>query len=125
MSATPAIHISRDRFHLAWDPAIPPIETVADGDEVEFDLLDASGGQLTATSTVADIATLDFGSVDQVNGPIAIDGAEAASAPLNARGQMVACYYEQDALTGLSPAEYRIRVDDNVGVLAEGTFTVR
>jgi len=54
-----------------------------------------------------------------------IDGTEAASAPLNARGQLVACYYEQDALTGLSPAEYRIRVDDNVGVLAEGSFTVR
>jgi acetamidase/formamidase len=77
MSATPAIHISRDRFHLAWDPAIPPIETVGDGDEVEFDLLDASGGQLTADSTVADIATLDFSRVDQVNGPIAIDGAKA------------------------------------------------
>jgi acetamidase/formamidase len=77
MSATPAIHISRDRFHLAWDPAIPPIETVGDSDEVEFDLLDASGGQLTADSTVADIATLDFSRVDQVNGPIAIDGAKA------------------------------------------------
>lgn len=77
MSATPAIHIARDRFHLAWDPAIPPIETVGDGDEVEFDLLDASCGQLTATSTVADIETLDFARVDQVNGPIAIDGAKA------------------------------------------------
>jgi acetamidase/formamidase len=77
MSTTPAIHISRDRFHLAWDPAIPPIETVGDGDEVAFDLLDASGGQLTAESTVADIETLDFSRVDQVNGPIAIDGAKA------------------------------------------------
>ena len=77
MSTTPAIHITRDRFHMAWDPAIPPIETVGDGDEVEFDLLDASNGQLTAASTVADIATLDFAGVDQVNGPIAIDGAKA------------------------------------------------
>src|SRR5215210_2733130 len=76
MDATPAtVHISRDRFHLAWDPAIPPIETVGSGDEVEFDLLDASGGQLTATSTVADLANLDFARVDQVNGPIAVDGA--------------------------------------------------
>jgi acetamidase/formamidase len=77
MDATPAaVHISRDRFHLAWDPAIPPIETVGSGDEVEFDLLDASGGQLTATSTVADLANLDFARVDQVNGPIAVAGAE-------------------------------------------------
>jgi acetamidase/formamidase len=76
MAAGSAIHISRDRFHLAWDPAIPPIELVRSGTEVEFDLLDASGGQLTSSSTVADIATLDFSRVDQVNGPIAVDGAE-------------------------------------------------
>jgi acetamidase/formamidase len=76
MAMGSAIHISRDRFHLAWDPAIPPIETVRGGAEVEFDLLDASGGQLTSSSTVADIATLDFDRVDQVNGPIAVEGAE-------------------------------------------------
>ena len=56
---------------------------------------------------------------------VLIDGAEAAKAPLNAGGQLVACYYEQDALTGLSPAEYRILVDDDTGVLADGTFTVK
>jgi acetamidase/formamidase len=72
---TPTVHVGRDRFHLAWDPAIPPIETVPSGGVVEFDLLDASGGQLTASSTVADIATLDFARVDQVNGPIAVEGA--------------------------------------------------
>jgi acetamidase/formamidase len=77
MSATPAIHVGRDRFHLAWDPAIPPIETVGDGDEVEFDLLDASNGTLTETTQAEDIATLDMSGVDQVNGPIAIDGAKA------------------------------------------------
>ncbi len=75
MLTTPTVHVGRDRFHLAWDPAIPPIETVPSGGVVEFDLLDASGGQLTASSTVADIATLDFARVDQVNGPIAIAGA--------------------------------------------------
>jgi acetamidase/formamidase len=73
---TPSLHIARDRFHLAWDPAIPPIETVPSGAVVEFDLLDASGGQLTASSTADDIATLDFARVDQVNGPIAVEGAE-------------------------------------------------
>jgi len=77
MSTTPAIHVGRDRFHLAWDPAIPPIETIGDGDEVEYDLLDASNGKLTQTTTVDDIATLDLSGVDQVNGPVAIDGAKA------------------------------------------------
>src|SRR5919112_2500731 len=76
MQTKPAIHVARDRFHLAWDPAIEPIETVGSGDVVEFDLLDASGGQLTAGSTVEDLGRLDFERVDQVNGPIAIAGAE-------------------------------------------------
>jgi acetamidase/formamidase len=72
----PTIHVARERFHLAWDPAIQPLETVPSGSVVEFDCLDAGGGQLTASSTVADIGTLDFSKVDQVNGPIAVDGAD-------------------------------------------------
>jgi acetamidase/formamidase len=76
MAISPAIHVTRDRFHLAWDPAIEPIETVESGGLVEFDLLDASCGQLTATSTLEDLARLDFDRVDQVNGPIAVAGAE-------------------------------------------------
>jgi acetamidase/formamidase len=76
MAINPAVHITRDRFHLAWDPAIEPIETVGSGDLVEFDLLDAAGGQLDGSSTVEDLGRLDFSRVDQVNGPIAVDGAE-------------------------------------------------
>ena len=75
MATSPAVHITRERFHLAWDPAIPAIETVGSGDLVEFDLLDAAGGQITAASTVEDLARLDFSRVDQVNGPIAVAGA--------------------------------------------------
>jgi len=74
--ATPTIHVARDQNHLAWDPAIPPIATVASGEVVEFDCLDASNGQLTADSTTESLAGLDFAGVDQVNGPIAVEGAE-------------------------------------------------
>jgi len=73
---TASVHIRRDQFHLAWDRSIEPIVTVASGSVVEIDALDASCGQITAASTVADIATLDFSRVDQVNGPIAVEGAE-------------------------------------------------
>jgi acetamidase/formamidase len=69
-------HIGRDQNHLAWDPAIPPVATVDSGAEVGFDCLDASGGQLTAESTTDDLGTLDFARVDQVNGPVAVRGAE-------------------------------------------------
>ena len=75
MVATPAVRIGRDQFHLAWDPAIEPVASVRSGAVVEFDMLDAGGGQITADSTVADLATLDFSRVDQVNGPVAVEGA--------------------------------------------------
>ena len=73
---TPDLRIGRDQNHLAWDPAIPPVATVASGSVIELDCLDASFGQLTAESTTADIGTLDFARVDQVNGPVAVEGAE-------------------------------------------------
>jgi acetamidase/formamidase len=72
----PTVHVRRDQFHLAWDNSIPPIATVASGDVVTIDALDASCGQLHADSTVEDIRALDFARVDQVNGPIAVEGAE-------------------------------------------------
>jgi acetamidase/formamidase len=75
MATRPAAHVGRDQWHLAWDKAIPPIVTVASGDVVTFDVLDASNGQLTASSTAADLATLAFDQVDQVAGPIFVDGA--------------------------------------------------
>ncbi|MDQ5840480.1 MAG: acetamidase/formamidase family protein, partial [Chloroflexota bacterium] len=64
--ATPTIHVARDQNHQAWDPAIPPIASVASGEVVVFDWLDASNGQLTADSTTESLADLDFAGVDQV-----------------------------------------------------------
>jgi acetamidase/formamidase len=69
-------HIGRDTYHLAWDAAIPPVLQVASGDVVSFDVLDSSCGQLTAASTVEDIAALDFSRVDQVAGPVYVEDAE-------------------------------------------------
>jgi acetamidase/formamidase len=54
--------------------------TVAPGDSVEFEIVDASGGQLDAESGVADVATLDFAKVNPVTGPVYIDGAEPGDA---------------------------------------------
>jgi acetamidase/formamidase len=69
------IHVHRDQWHLAWDNSIPPIATIASGETVSFDMLDASCGQIQPQSTVEAIRTLDFSHVDQVNGPLYIEGA--------------------------------------------------
>src|SRR6478752_9305717 len=71
-----ALHVSRDQNHLVWDPAIEAVATIGSGEVVELDCLDASFGQLHAGSSSADLATLDFDRVDQVTGPVAVDGAE-------------------------------------------------
>jgi acetamidase/formamidase len=78
--ATPAYTIHRDCCHLGWDNALPPVLTVAPGTTIAFECQDASAGQLTAASTVADVATLDFGRINPVTGPVFIDGAEPGDA---------------------------------------------
>jgi acetamidase/formamidase len=69
------IHVHREQWHLAWDNSIAPIATIDSGETVSFDALDASCGQITAESTVETIRNLDFSRVDQVNGPIYVEGA--------------------------------------------------
>jgi len=75
-TAAPTVHVRPEQYHLAWDRSIEPIATVASGDIVEFDANDAGNSQLNGSSTVQDLANLDFDRVDQVNGPIAVEGAE-------------------------------------------------
>ncbi|KAI0643564.1 Formamidase [Trametes meyenii] len=71
-----SIHaVKRSQCHLAWDNSIPPVLRVSSGAAVSFDCLDASNGQLDVSSTLATLAALDFAQLDQVNGPIFVEGA--------------------------------------------------
>lgn len=72
--------IHGEHHHLGWDNSNPPVLTVAPGDSVEFEVVDASGGQLDANSRVADVAALNFEKVNPVTGPVQIDGAEPGDA---------------------------------------------
>lgn len=64
------------QHHFGWDNSIPPVATVAPGSSIEFECQDSSAGQLTSTSTVADVEALDFAKINPVSGPVYIDGAE-------------------------------------------------
>ena len=68
------------RHHFGWDNANQPVLTVAPGDTVEFEVVEASGGQLSQDSTVADVGALDFAKVNPVTGPVYVDGAEPGDA---------------------------------------------
>lgn len=72
--------IHRHHHHLGWDNANPPALVAAPGDTVEFETVDSSGAQLSPTSTLAELAALDFGKVNPVTGPVFVDGAEPGDA---------------------------------------------
>jgi acetamidase/formamidase len=80
MSAKARHTIHGDCHHLGWDHSIPPVLTIEPGTTIAFDCLDASGGQLLPSSTVADVTTLDFGRINPVTGPVFIDGAQPGDA---------------------------------------------
>jgi acetamidase/formamidase len=72
--------IHKDHHHFGWDRSIPPVLSITPGETIAFDCPDASGGQLTAASSAADIAKLDFALINPVTGPVFIDGAELGDA---------------------------------------------
>jgi acetamidase/formamidase len=61
---------------VGWNNAFEPVLYVAPGDSVEFEVFEASGGQLSPASVVADVGAMDFGKINPVTGPVFVDGAE-------------------------------------------------
>jgi acetamidase/formamidase len=61
--------------HTVWDNSIAPLAEVEPGETVEFEVTDASGGQLDRDSGVEAVAALDFSRVNPVTGPVFIKGA--------------------------------------------------
>ena len=53
---------------------------MAPGETIQFETMDASSGQLSKTSTAADLAKLDLAFVNPVTGPVFIDGAKPGDA---------------------------------------------
>lgn len=75
MSAHNHHTIHRTHIHHGWNNAFPARLTIAPGETVHFETVDASSGQLTRESTAADLAKLDLARVNPVTGPVYVDGA--------------------------------------------------
>jgi formamidase len=63
--------------HNRWHPDIPPVVHAEPGDRVILETLDALDGQITASSTAADVATVNLDVVHPLTGPVFVNGAEA------------------------------------------------
>lgn len=68
------------RVHFRWDNTLPPALEVEPGDTVVYDLQEVSGGQLTPTSTTADLARMDMDRVYPLAGPVSVKGARPGDA---------------------------------------------
>jgi formamidase len=77
------IHIDRGKKlcdepncgHNRYHPDISPLIEVGEGEEIALETRDGVDGQLGPTATVADFATMDFGAVHPLTGPVFIKGA--------------------------------------------------
>lgn len=66
--------------HFAWDNSLPPVLDVSPGEEVTFDLIDGSCGQITENSLANDLANLNWSLINPLAGPVRIIGAEPGDA---------------------------------------------
>ena len=62
-------------FHNRWHPAVPPVLRVAPGDRVRLATRDALDGQVSRTTTAADLFRLQRERAHPLTGPIAVIGA--------------------------------------------------
>ncbi len=69
-----------ERVHYRWDNSLPPVLDVEPGDIVVCDLQEVSGGQITPTSTAADLARLNMDRVYPLVGPVFVHGARPGDA---------------------------------------------
>ena len=73
-------YVGKFSNHFGWDNSIQPVIRIAPGDTVEFDTIDAGGGQLNKHSTVEDVLQFDFSKINPTFGPVYVDGAEPGDA---------------------------------------------
>ncbi len=67
--------LSAEPTHSFWDKDFPARLIIEPGDIVHLDCLDASGGQVTPTTTVEEFQQIDRSRIHALTGPIAIAGA--------------------------------------------------
>ncbi|GIV58623.1 MAG: acetamidase [Rhodothermaceae bacterium] len=72
----PQYTLTKDQTHNRFSAAIPPVLRVPSGAVIEVHTEEASDGQLTPTSTVEDVTTLDFDPIHPLTGPVYVEGAE-------------------------------------------------
>ena len=98
MQTIQTIHSSQS--HFGWDNSIAPVMIVEPGTDLDIELREASGGQLSIDSDPSALTTLDFDRVNPVTGPVYINGAEPGDA---LKVTILAASFKNDARVPLRP----------------------
>ncbi len=67
--------LSAEPTHSVWDRLLEPRLSVQSGDEVQFECVDASGGQVKPGMTAEEFQHIDRTRIHALTGPVWIDGA--------------------------------------------------
>ncbi|WP_263357508.1 acetamidase/formamidase family protein [Acidicapsa ligni] len=68
--------LSAEPTHSVWDRTLEPRLHIMPGDEVHFECVDASGGQVHPGMTADEFLAIDRSKIHALTGPVWIDGAE-------------------------------------------------
>jgi acetamidase/formamidase len=68
--------LAAEPTHSVWDRSLPPRLRIEPGDEVAFECVDASGGQVQPGMTAAEFLAIDRTRIHALTGPVWIEGAE-------------------------------------------------
>jgi acetamidase/formamidase len=72
----PDFVLTKDQTHTKFSRRIAPAVRVPSGSIIEAFTHDATGGQVTPTSTTADTANIDWDRIHTLTGPVYVEGAE-------------------------------------------------
>jgi acetamidase/formamidase len=70
------MHALAPKVQYGWS-SLDPLYVVGSGDQVDLAFRDASDGQVTPTSTTADLQAYEVGRGNPITGPIVVEGARA------------------------------------------------
>ena len=73
---TPDFVLTNEQTHTKFSRAIEPAVRVPSGSVIEVFTHEATGGQVTPTSTVDDAASIDWDRIHTLTGPVYVEGAE-------------------------------------------------
>ncbi len=70
------MRVSAESAHNRWHADLEPVATVQPGEEITLETRDGLDGQLTRSSSLEDVLTLDHGLGHPLTGPVYVEGAK-------------------------------------------------